>query len=98
MDAKIRDEANECLSAIGELADTAQGSTFTSNPGGCLVPMRVLLEHVDELINGKAEARDKKNAGDRARRARAKKTTRTPGTGKRKSGKTSQNPGPAPAS
>jgi len=78
MDTKARNEAHACLMAIGELSDRAGATMYGEGLQEHLVPIRVLLDHAVGLVDGKDTARDKKNAGDRARRAKSKAPGKKP--------------------
>jgi len=75
MDLKPQDEARACLEAVAELATEFKLVRFDLLAPVNIVPLRVLLDHAAELLDGKEDARARKNAGDRARRANKK----TPG-------------------
>lgn len=72
MDTKTRDQASACLDGVGALLDEAHNGLFGSTPAAVLTPIRALLDRAETLMNSKDEARAKKNAGDRARRAKKK--------------------------
>ena len=72
MNTKTHKDARACFASISELAANASNDLFDVTPGRVITPMRVLLDHADALLNGHAEAREHKNAGDRKRRARKK--------------------------
>ena len=78
MDTKTQRRASACLEAITELAAAKVGDLYGVHAEDSLVPLRVLLDHAEGLINGGTEARDKKNAGDRKRRAKSKAPGKKP--------------------
>ncbi len=75
MNEKLQYDARACLGGIASLAGGAAYGMSTELAVKELVPLRVLLDRAEALLDGKVEARGRKNAGDRKRRARKK----TPG-------------------
>lgn len=78
MNEKSQLEASACLEAIAELCKKVNIFTPTVLTEYEILPLRVLLDHVEALMNGKVEARARKNAGDRKRRATKKAPGRKP--------------------
>lgn len=72
MDTKTRDQVRACLDGVATLVEDVHKDLFGPAPGAMLIPMRALLDHAEALMNGEAGARERKNAGDRARRAKKK--------------------------
>lgn len=78
MDTKRETEARACLEAIGDLCTEIDRFHPTAVTEYQIVPLRVLLDRAEALVNGSDDARARKNAGDRSRRAGKKKTARKP--------------------
>lgn len=72
MDTKAQRAASACMAAISELSAAAETNQLGPYPEDTLTPIRVLLDEAQGLVDGKGKARDKKNAGDRKRRAEKK--------------------------
>lgn len=78
MNTKAYTDAQACFATLSEIAGTAAMDQFNLTTNHGIIPMRVLLDHADALLNGHAEAREHKNAGDRKRRARKKSPGKKP--------------------
>lgn len=78
MNTNAHNEARGCLIAIGTLAAEASRAITNIEILSDITPIRVLLDRSEALLNGNAEARDRKNAGDRKRRARTKAPGKKP--------------------
>lgn len=78
MNMKTQQDAEACLAAISVLANNYSSFVPTILTTIELAPIRVLLDRTEALLDGKVEARGRKNAGDRKRRARKKTPGRKP--------------------
>ena len=78
MDTKTREQVGACLEAVTVLADEMGKYMSSAGNRAAFVPIYALLERAEALANGKDEAREKKNAGDRKRRAKSKAPGKKP--------------------
>lgn len=70
--------ARACVRASARLLEDIGAQTYQGVDPDELMPAVALLDIATKLVDPKIEAREKKNAGDRARRARTRKTSRAP--------------------
>lgn len=89
-----QDEAKSCLTAIAQLAGENDKLAWSVVEPRDLAPIRALLNRAQELLDGSAEKRERKNAGDRSRRA----TRKSPGrpAKKKRPGRPRKVPAPNP--
>lgn len=95
METKNVKEATACLDGIADLVHELPVFGSSGDLKQAIIPIRVLVDRAEALVDGSSDARDRKNAGDRKRRA----TTKAPGKKRRTKNppaRSSSSSGPAP--